>query len=598
MKRLFAMMMCMFVLLTAVPAFADGGETNEKFCNVLLDENFESETTTVETVTASNGTAAVESVAEGAEYGQGKNNFVIKRTETSVDSGFYLQIAFNKERKFTETLRGGIHKENTDKYGYTAELSFDWNPNNNNASAPSSRIGISGRETNSATNIGQFMYLKYVGGDKPASGRTLEISNRSGNSEKQIDLTEVLGSEIMDSDHVYRVRLVLKPFAEIQKVDGVDYAGTIDIYFDGTFLYTLKYLDNTKESYIYGLHYTTNKPDAGTIDNIKLTDYWNGLSSGKAYINDDALITAVRRCEYNLNNLSGANYQMLKDAIAAAKAECEAQERTQQSVDEAKAKLAAAETEAFKEYKYNALYKETYEENAHSSFVSFTESGDAETNKSEVVSQESSSLEYFGLDGKWYALKTDDKNGLYHQFGEPSKNIRTSSDNYKTELSFDYRMPQDIVSRILINCNQSNGSFNKGGKVLYIEMYPDSKTAAIANRTDGNFIATVNLEDFETGANFVNDVNRFRFVFDTANRKVSWLINGIKATEIDYADNEKESAIAGMTVKSYTSNAGKALGFIDNIELIDYDDLTLAKNGAAYINKDKLVAAKSVRQEA
>lgn len=341
MKRIFAMMICLCMAVAAFPAYADNGGTDNGEFRVLLDENFESGTTALQKVNVSAGTAEIENSAADAEYGQGEKVFAIKDANASP----YVQLAFDGENKLTKSLRGGVHKEDSETYGYGAELSFDWNPNNYNAGAPVSYIGLSGRSEDSADNIGQFMFLVYTGGDKETSGRTLSIGNRSGSTEKQIDLSKVLGSEIYGSDHAYRVRLVIKPFAEIQTESGKNYAGTIDIYMDGVFLYTFKYQDNAKENYIYGLFYRTNKPDSGTLDNIRLTDFWGGADSvpSEDYIDDDLLITAIRRCEYKLKDLSDAAYQKLSEAIAAAKNEFELPNRSQASVDAAFEALCDAE---------------------------------------------------------------------------------------------------------------------------------------------------------------------------------------------------------------------------------------------------------------
>ncbi len=618
MKKYLAMILSFCMLISVIPVFATSAEdTNQSFCKILFEEDFEGENS-ITMSESSTAVGTVQAVAETEGYGQGTQNYAITNSSTSP----YGMLVFDPVNKLTESLRGGVHTAESETYGYTVELSADWNPTDENASGPTTRIGIHGRETKDEDfGIGMFMGLTYKGGDKETSVRTINILNRKQETVKTIDLTQVLGDEIWDSSHVYRLRFVIKPYAELQTVtegEGEDatetkYAGTIDIYMDGVKIDTFEYLDNTKETHIYGLLYRSSKDAAGTLDNIKMTAYWDGMTGetegAVSYINDDALITAIRRCESKLSGLDADKQAILSDAIATAKATYTATDRTQASVDSTMVALEAVEVEVSKAYQYKVLHSENFEDATAGVFTPY--GGVAEYNESKIESVDGTKDSNYALDGNWNLLDTteDEKYGVVYQFASSSGSIRGDAINianhYKTELSFDYKMPEDIVSRILVNTNNNVGEFVKGGKICFIELNPTTGVATFYDRND-YAMATIKLSDYVAGADFTKEVNRFRLVFApeedgsvvrgedtrTTAGTVTLFINGIKACEEKYVKNNKESAIAGMIVKSSTSNAGKVLGYIDNIELISYDDLTLAAaNAVAYLNKDKLVSA-------
>lgn len=617
MKKCLALVLCFCVLLSVVPVFATTTEdTNQAFCKILFEEDFEGENsiTMSETSTA---VGTVQAVADTDGYGQGTQNYAITNSTTSP----YGTLIFDATNKLTASLRGGVHTEESETYGYTVELSADWNPTDENASGPTSRIGIFGRETKEeGFGIGMFMGLTYKGGDKETSVRTIDILDRKQELVKTVDLTEFLGDEIWDSSHVYRLRFVIKPYAALRTVtegEGetakeVSYAGTIDTYIDGVKIDTFEYLENTKETHVYGLLYRSSKVAAGTLDNIKMTASWNGMSSetedAETYINDDELITAIRRCESKLSGADANSQNMIQNAIENAKIVYTAPDRTQASVDDAAATLKAIEKDAFKSYQYKALHAENFEDASANIFSPY--GGVAENNESKIEMVDAIDSN-FALDGGWNLLDTTEaeKFGVVYQFENSSGSIRGDASNianhYKVELSFDYKMPEDIISRILINANNNVGEYVKGGKICFIELNPTTGVATFYDRNDFA-MTTIKLSDYTAGADFTKEVNRFRFVFapeedgsvvrgeDTrvTAGTMTLYINGVKACEEKYVKNNKESSIAGMIVKSGTSNAGKELGFIDNIELISYDDLTLAdENAVAYLNKDKLVAS-------
>ena len=614
MKKCFAMFLCFCMLLSMLPVFAGGSEnTTATVCKVLFEENFEDGATDITISGGATVAGVVQDVAETDAYGQGVKNYGV----TNANSSPYGQIVFDPANKLTASLRGGAHTEEDDTYGYTVEVSADWNPNDYNASNPTTRLGLSGRETkDEGFQVGQFMYLMYTGGDAETSGRTISIMDRSQTTVDTVDLTQVLGDEIWDTAHVYRVRFVIKPYTEVKIIEEKKYSGEIDVYMDGVKIYTFQYQDNTKESIVYGFYYRTNKTHVGTLDNIKVIAYWDAMTAetegAVSYLNDDALITAIRRCEYELTGLDEAKQNVLKAAIASAKTAYEATDRTQTTIDAATVALEAAESDVYKVYQYDTLYQEDYEGD-YTSFESYqytySEENPTDTdNTSAVATVDSTSDQFYALGSKWYQLETADKYGLVHRFGVSSGNIRNDAtniaNNYKAEVSLDYKMPEDIVSRILVQTNQSNGNYNKGGKICLLEMKPSTGSAVLYDRNDKT-IATFNMADFASGANFIEEVNRFRFVFETEEAgsitydkeyttagTISLYINGSKACEGKYINNTKEQFIAGLTIKSATDNAGKPLGFVDNIEMIDYDDTTLAaSNSVAYINRDKLVAA-------
>jgi len=626
MKKCLSMFLCLCMLATIVPVFATSTESaGASVCKVLFEEDFEGETTNVTVTPGSTPIAGeVTAVSETGEYGQGTKNYSVASSTGTVSGSMYGSIVFDSVNKLTKSLRGGNHIEGSETYGYTVELSADWNPNDYNSANPYSRLGILTRETkDEGYGTGPMMFLDYVGGDKATSGRKIRIlDGTQKNIVAEIDLTTILGDEIWDTKHIYRVRFVIKPYTEkkVVTVDGNNktYSGTIDAYVDGVKIYTFEYPDGTKYTHVCGFYYRADKPDASTLDNIKMIEYYDALNSetegAVSYVNDDELITAIRHYENLLSKSDAGAYikSVFNRTITSVKKVYEKEDKTQADVSEAISSLESAEAEFNKVYQYRALHFENFEETDHNGFQSYLEFGteitDATTNKSAVANVDDANVVDYALDNNWYKLQTDDKYGLVQQFTESSGAIRDNesniTNNYKTELSFDYKMPENINSYILVNTSYSSG-FVKGGKICQLIMDPKNGVATLYDRDDDK-IAEINLADFALGESFEKEVNRFRFVFEpktdetvvisdtesvTYAGTVSLYINGIKACEGKYVKASKERNIAGLTIKSPTSDAGKPLGYIDNIELIDYDDLTLAaENAIAYVNRDKLVA--------
>ena len=184
-------------------------------------------------------------------------------------------------------------------------------------------------------------------------------------------------------------------------------------------------------------------------------------------------------------------------------------------------------------------------------------------------------------------------------FTNPSDNIRNDStnitNNYHVELSFDFIPSLVDSSRISIVCNNASGVLQNSQIVqLYVDNNGDLYFAARGGynaETNGNFGEPVALKDFSNNPGSpLNDCYRIRMIFKANGRRVSLYVNGIEAyKDCVYVDNSKEVAIAGLRI--YGSNLNNHIGTIDNIEMVAYDDLTLATDGDSYVNRDSLVSA-------
>ena len=602
-KQILSLMLCICMILALTPAFATT-QTAPTACNVLFEEDFEdgesSLTVYDNTMQVEDDETDVFAISQGAEYGQGNYALLLKNDDKNVQ-----RTSFGIT---TDKLQNG-----TD--GYVVEVNFDWNPY---VSSANNIVRITSNPTAAAewnaSNMSSTVSLYLI---ENGETQTLTINDRGNNTVLDSeDLVTKIGAHVTNPDHVYRVRVVIAAKASTQV------GATISVYFDDILMKSFEnpWASSNKDRYLCGFQIQHTKIlERGTFDNIKVVEYGTGVAGEDSYINDDALVTAIRRCESNLTSAPENNQAAFSTAIATAKAAFEAESRTQASIDAATAALEAAEAETFKVYQYEILHEENFENAAYTPFNVY-DIYIAEDKKQNSVNQSVvaaiTDLENDGnyaLGNQWYQLQTTDTAGLVYQFANPSGNIRADetniANNYKTELSFDYKMPTNFSPYILINTNNASGEFLASGKIFQLNMNPTTGIAYLRDRNDIT-VATFNLMDYAKGADFANEVNRFRFVFapttpvaveesctgqygETYAGILTLYINGIKVCEVNYVDLAKESTIAGMTIKSSTDNAGESLGYIDNIELIDYDDTTLAiANSVPYDNTDKLVAAK------
>ncbi len=607
-KQMMSTIICICMILSLVPGFANS-QVVPDVCNVLFEENFEDNASSLaiydNTTKEVDDASGIYAIPNDAEYGQGNYALLLKNADKNVQ-----RTAFGVA---TGKLQNGSG-------GYTVEVNFDWNPfvssSSNIVRVISNSVENAGWDASNMSNI-VSLYLVENG-----DTQKLTIYDRGSNTVLSgEDLVSKIGTHITDPDHIYRTKVV------ITAAEDTGTGATISVYLDDVLMKEFVNPSSTKDRYLCGLQFQhTGLVERGTVDNIKVLEYGTGVVGASAYIDDDGLITAIRRCESKLENLSSSNQAMLSSAIETAKAAYTAIDRTQESVDAAQSSLEEAEETATEEigpeepeepqepenpgvvYQYWTLSLEDYEGAVASGFVPY--GGVADYNECNTVAIDSAKDNNYALGEKWHLLDTttDEKNGVIYRFANPSGNIRADAANvdnhYKTELSFDYKMPEDIVSRLLINANNSAGEFVKNGKVCMLEMNPVSGIAKLIDRYEYT-MATFNLSDYVAGLDFKTEVNRFRFVFApeengtvvrdatrTSCGTLTLYINGIKVCEEKYLDSSKENAIAGLTVKSATDNAGKELGYIDNISLIDYDDLTCGVDGAVpYLNRDKLIAA-------
>lgn len=610
-KQMMSSILCICMILSMVPVLATVQTATPDACNVLFEENFESGVMAVDVYDNSEGVkddSSIYTVPDGAAYGQGGSSLLLKNSNNNV------------QRMALGVTTGKLQNGNG---GYTVEVNFDWNPFVSSSSNIVRVIGNSAANAAwNASNMSNTVSLYLI---ENGETQTLTVYDRGSSAVLNAEnLVTKIGAHTTNPDHVYRTKVV------ITAAEATGTGATVSVYMDDVLITSFVNPSSTKDRYLCGFQFQhTGLVERGTIDNIKVLEYGTGVSGANSYINDDGLVAVIRRCESKMTDLSSGNQAILGSAIESAKAAHAANDKTQMSLDAAKIALEAVEETIVEDvvpdgpqapenpenpeistggYQYRNLSAEDYEGTVTGGFVPY--GGISDNNECDTVVVDDTADVNYGLDGKWYRLDTtvDEKYGVVHLFTNPSGNIRADATNianhYKVELSFDYKMPADIVSRILVNANNNFGEFVKSGKIFMLEMNPETGIAKLTDRYDYQ-VTTFNLKDYVAGTNFVSEVNRFRFVFApeengtverdgtrTSCGTMTLYINGVKACEEKYLDSTKENAIAGLTIKSGTDNAGKELGYIDNISFIDYDDLTCSVEGAIpYLNRDKLIAA-------
>lgn len=314
-KQILSMVLCVCMILALTPVFATTGETAPAACNVLFDEDFEGETSFVPT--NSDIICAIEEDGENyisTAYGQENKALFFAVATDNADS--VIPFSF----QHAPLVAGST--------GYNVELSFDWNPVDYGSNSTNTTIKVGGaRDFNRAVE-GNIVSLKWTGGTD--GNRTLTVTGRNYTKES-IDLLSLIGEHAAHTDHVYRTRIVMA--ASPNSTSGT-LGAKITIYMDGVLIDEFTHNASVKEKYIRTLQGNRNG-DRGTIDNIKVVEYGTGVTGVDAYINDDALVAAIRRFEYEQASIAEDKLEAYSAAIAAAKVACEASDRTQASVDAA-----------------------------------------------------------------------------------------------------------------------------------------------------------------------------------------------------------------------------------------------------------------------
>ncbi len=316
-KQILSITLCICMVLALTPVFATASENVVTTCNVLFEEDFEdnaSALTIYDNKTAVIDGSGIYTIPDGAEYGQGNYALLLKNEDKNVQ-----RTAFGVTSGKLQNGSGG----------YTVEVNFDWNPFVSSASNVVRVLCNSAvNATWNASNMSSTVSLYLVdNGDT----QTLTVYNRGSVIVlDEADLVTKIGTHVTDPDHVYRTKVILTA------ADTTGTGATISVYLDDVLMLSFVNTNSTKDRYLCGLQFQhTNILERGTIDNIKVLEYGTGVSGADAYINDDALVTAIRRFEYEQSTIPENKQDAYSAAIATAKAAFEASDRTQTSVDAA-----------------------------------------------------------------------------------------------------------------------------------------------------------------------------------------------------------------------------------------------------------------------